>query len=81
MALPGQPIWLTVAPYDTYQLTWATGSQGGRCFGTRTPDAGPKRGPKEAPFGPVTPRSRGPLRGSPWSVRGHLGLSELVIST
>ena len=29
---------------------------------------------------PVTPGSRGPLRGSPWSVRGHLGLSELVIS-
>jgi hypothetical protein len=35
----------------------------------------------KAPFRRVTPGSRGPLRGSPWSVRGHLGLSELGIST
>ena len=69
------------SPYDVYQLTWAAGRQGSRCYGTRTPDARPKRGQNRGPFGPVTPGSRGPLRGSPWSVRGHLGLSELGIIT
>ena len=28
------------SPHDTYQLTWAAGRQAGRCYGTRTPDAG-----------------------------------------
>ena len=69
------------SPHDAYQLTWAAGGQGGRRYGTRTPDVGPKRVQKRCPFGPVTPGSRGPLRGSPRSVRGHLGLSELGIST
>ena len=82
---PQRPPWpahlALCSHHDTYQLTWAAGGQGGRRYGTRTPDAGPKRGSNEAPFRRVTPGSRGPLRGSPWSVRGHLGLSELVIST
>ena len=47
MALPGRSLWLPVGSlHDIYQLKWAAGNQGGRCYGTRTPDAGPKRGPK-----------------------------------
>ena len=79
---PSWPVHLAPrSPHDAYQLTWAAGGQGGRRYGTRTPDAGPKRGSNETPFRRVTPGSRGLLRGSPWSVRGHLGLSELIIST
>ena len=90
---PCKPAHLASRSYhDTYQLTWAT--LGARVSpgvagitAPRTPDAGragaqSQTGPKEGSvLGPVTPGSRGPLRGSPWSVRGHLGLFELEIST
>ena len=82
--LYGPPRQAHLAPrsrHDTYQLRWAAGNQGCRRSGTQTSDVGPKRCQNKAPFRRVTLGSRGPLRGSPWSVRGHLGLSELVIST
>ena len=70
------------SPYDTYQLTWAAGRQAGRCVtapGCLTRgNAGPKL---EAPFGHVNRGSRRPLRGSPWPVCGHIGLTELGINT
>ena len=64
MALPGRSRLAPRSLHDTYQLKWAAGNQGGRCSGTRTPDAGPKQGPKEAPFGLRT-RHSGQSRTTP----------------
>ena len=81
MALPGRPIWSPVGPMIPNN---SYAPLGARVAGVPAPGhltRGPNGAPKEPPFRRVTPGSRGPLRGSPWSVRGHLGLSELAIST